>query len=365
VRAQSQHSPHRVGGTTVTPDKSINSLSLRAYQSGHVIYRTNITSTDTSIAHYRVEGPIRSAIAFPIGGENGPVIGVLYAVSDEPDAFSEQSQRVLRMICRMAEEAICTYRTRRQTATRLTNAIDRPRSVDALFEEFLSENDFIRDFEKLLTELKAQLPVWKEPILKEKAPLEERKTQARAEQHSGNVVSFIAIDIDNQSSLATKYGDQVARNLSKEVGLRIQGQIRLFADPEHRRLYRVYADRFYLMLKGMTLDEARAKAEQLRQDLQGSYRVNARNIPAEHLRLPERMLELSDITVRLGVSSYSYEKLKELLQRYSFETAREDIRVEIMRALDILLNYGQQKEGNVIFSWDIDTWDYKPWAPNT
>ena len=360
VRAQSQSSPHKVGVTTVSPDKTVNSLSLRAYQSGQVVYHPN---TDASLAHHKVEGPVESAIAIPIGGESGPAVAALYVASYEKAAFSEYSQQVLRMICRMIEEAIVTYRTRNQVMARLTDALDLPRVVDPLFEKFLSESDFVHDIEELLTTLKAQLGQWEEAVRKEKAPLEERKTQAREEQSTGEVVSFIGVDIDNQSSLATKYGDQVARNLSREVGLRILGKQRLYSNPAYHRVYHFYADRFYLLLKDMTLDEARSKAEQLKNTLNGDYRIEARRVPVERLKLPEHMLELSGVTVRLCVSSFTYGKLKELLQRRLAKVAVAEVRAEIMLRLDEMLNLGQEKGGNVVISWDIDSWDYKIWPP--
>ena len=363
VRAQSVLSPHKIGGTTVSPDKFVNALSLRAYQSGHAIYRPKVTDTDTSIALHQAEGPVRSALAIPIGWENGSVVAVLYVVSYEPNAFSDSYQRVLRMVCRMIEEAILTYRARQQTAVRLINAIDLPRSVDQLFEDFLSEGDFVNDVEGLLTTFKAPLVMWKEPKPKEVVSLDERKARYKAWESTGEVVSFIAVDIDNQSSLATKYGDQVARNLSKAVGLRIQGQQRLSTNPEHRRLYHIHADRFYLILKGVTLEEARNKAKQLRDALNGDYRVEARRASAERLLIPERMLELPGVTVRLGVAAYPYGKLEELLQRFPAEAAVVGVRAQIMRDLDEILNLGQQDGGNVITSWDIDSWGYIRWYP--
>src|SRR5260370_987451 len=172
VRAQSQQSPHKVGGTTISPDKSLNSLGLRAYQSGHVIYRPRVFDIDTSIAHHDVEGPVRSAIALPIGGENGPTIAVLYIASYETEAFSESHQRVLRMVSRMIEAVILTYRARQSVTARLTNAIDRPRSVDPLFEDFLTENEFTNDLEDLLVTLKVQMGEGNEPQLKEEVSIE-------------------------------------------------------------------------------------------------------------------------------------------------------------------------------------------------
>ena len=78
------------------------------------------------------------------------------------------------------------------------------------------------------------------------------------------------------------------------------GQLRIFS-PELRRLYHLSADRYYLLLKGITLEEARNRAETLRLALIGDYRINARlrgrQVPREGL------LELPDVTVRLGVAS--------------------------------------------------------------
>jgi GGDEF domain-containing protein len=362
VRSQSKHSPHKIGGTTVSPDKFINALSLRAYQSGDVIYRPKVTDNDTTIALHQVEGPIRSALAVPIGGESGSVVAVLYVVSYEIDAFSDSHLRVLRLVCRMIEEAILTYHVRQLAVERLTNTLSRPRSVDPLFEVFLSENDFVHDVDSLLTDLKMQSGEREEPRY-EIVPLEERKIRYREQQATGNVVSIIAVDIDNQSSLAVKYGDQIVRNLSKEVGLRIQGQQSYYENPEHRRLYHICADRFYLLLRGIALDEARNKAEQLRAALNGNYRVEARRFSTERLMLPEGKLELAGVTVRLGIASYPYRKLQEISQRYPAETAVAGVRAQMMRDLDETLNLGQQEGGNVIISWDIDSWGYIRWYP--
>lgn len=361
VRAQSQHSPHKVGVTTVSPDKHANTLSLKAYQSGRVIYRSTILDIDTSIAHHEVEGPVRSAIAVPIGGESGSAVAVLYVASYQTAAFSESHQRVLRLVGRMIEEAILIYYIRQQVVAKLANAIDHPLSVDPVFENFWSENDFVQDVEDLLTALKIEMGGWKEPK-HEIVPLEERKARSKANEQSGEVVSFIAVDIDNQSSLAIRYGDQAVRNLSKAVGLLIQEKQNLSTSAEHRKVYQISADRFYLILKGMTLDEARSKAKQLRDTLRGDYRIGVRRVFAERLMLPEHTLELSNVTVRLGVAAYSYGKLKEMLRRYPAEIAVATVRAKTMDDIDIMLNLGQQDGGDVIYSWDVDSWGYIQWS---
>ncbi len=56
--------------------------------------------------------------------------------------------------------------------------------------------------------------------------------------------------------------------------------------------------------------------------------------------LPERMLELSHVTVRLEVASYGYRKLQELLQRCAAEIAIASVRAQIMSDLDQVLDRG-------------------------
>ena len=100
----------------------------------------------------------------------------------------------------MIEELFSTYQARRQVMGRLSDMITNPGLVDVAFRGYLSENEFINDLEELLSGI---------------------LTQELNEQQAEEMVSFIAIDIDKQSDLAAKFGDHVARNLSREVGSRI------------------------------------------------------------------------------------------------------------------------------------------------
>src|SRR5207302_4168484 len=116
--------------------------------------------------------------------------GVIYIVSDEANAFSEDDQRVLRIISRMVEELLLTYRARRQGTVKLGDLITYPGIVDMSFREFSSENELLDNIEGLLTDIQTKSVTTRSP---------------------GNVVAFIAVDIDNQSSIASKYGDHVMR----------------------------------------------------------------------------------------------------------------------------------------------------------
>ena len=337
VRAHSKNAPVEV--STMSLFVAHPGLTFRAYQSGFVIYRAEVMPPD--LAYRELEESIRSAIALPIAGEDGLAIGSLYIASEEIDAFSEADQRALRLITRMMEELLSTYQAYQQVRGRLADVITNPGLVDVSFREFLSENKFINDVEELLTSI---------------------HTQDLTEQLAEEVVSFITIDIDNQGSLATRLGDHVARNLSREVGLRILGQLRI-SSPELRRLYHVSADRYYLFLRGKTLEEARNQAGNLRLTLVGEYDIDARHIVMSRLTRRERQFKLPNVTVRLGVSSYKYSKLKEVLGRYPAETAVAEVRAVLMINLDESLEIGQREGGNIIISWDNDIWGYRQWSP--
>ena len=196
VRANSTNAPMEVSSMRL--EVTHPGLTFKAYQSGHVVYRPIVKPPD--IAYRELEGSTHSAIAIPIAGEDGLPIAALYISSDEIDAFSIADQRALRLITRMIEELFSTYQARRQVMGRLSDMITNPGLVDVAFRGYLSENEFINDLEELLSGI---------------------LTQELNEQQAEEMVSFIAIDIDKQSDLAAKFGDHVARNLSREVGSRI------------------------------------------------------------------------------------------------------------------------------------------------
>ena len=336
VRAQSENAPHNL----VDVSAKEPGLSLRAYLSGQIIYRANVSTEDFMIAHQDREASTRSAIAIPLANEDGMAVGVMYIASKEFDAFSEDDQRVLRLFGRMAEELLLTYHGRQLRPGKLTEMIDAPGVVDDSFREFSPESKFMSDVEKMLAHILVQ-------DVSEIDPEED--------------VSFIAIDLDNQSSLALKYGNQVARNLSRAVGLRLQGQLRLFENMKHRRLYHVYSDRFYLFLRGISLTEARNKASLFKHALEGEYLIDARRTATEIPTIRANKLPLPSVTVRLGVISYKTSKLKQVLNRYPSETAMTQVTSLISEALDEVLERGKQAGGSRIISWDPVIWGYKDW----
>jgi GGDEF domain-containing protein len=293
-----------------------------------------ISPVDTTLTMRDLEEPIGSAVAVPIEDNDGISIGVIYVVSAYPHAFSRNDLRLLRLVGKMVGELLALYLSRLRPVGKLRNLVAYPEYVDMRFRDFLSENEFVRDIEAILSEVQAR----NDPL---NDPLKE-------------VVSFIAVDIDNQSGLANRYGDQIARDLVRTVGLRIHGQLRAFKDDAAYELYHINADRFYIVLKGLPLEQARAKAELLRQVLGTTYQIDPLRIPAGQPTLQEHMVTFSNITVRLGVACYFYWKLKEVLLRCPSATAVVETRMQIMGFLEEVLDLGKREGGNVVMSWEPD-----------
>ena len=347
LRAQNQD-PLRTSKMTITTlDKHINYPYIRAFQSRHVIYQPNISPTDPQTGLRDQQIPIRSSFAMPIAGEDGLPLGVLYVTSHIRDAFTQDDQRLLRLMCRMIDELLKIYRARQQATRYLTDIVKRPAIIDTLFESFTAENDFNAAVETLLSQLQTTSE-------------EHNKTKNYADK----VLSFIALDIDKYSSLANKYGDRLVRNLAREVGLRIQEQIRtLFKEYPECQLYHIYADRFFILLKNTSLEHAREHAERLRLGAIGSYKLDVLRAYADQQTRHESMVELTDITIRLGVTSYPYLKLDEILHEYTPEYAIPEVRSIITSALDVALVKGQIDGGNVVISWDEEQRNFFRWSP--
>ena len=338
VRAHSEESPKTLASIELTVQRP--GLTFRAYQSGHVFYRPHVVPKDSLVAYYDIEQTTQSAVAIPIAGPDGLISGAVYIASDEPDAFSPADLRALRFMTRILEEMLSTYLARQFSNNRLSEALASPRIVDKSFRGFLSEEQFIDELERLLEEIQQQ----------------------PEEALQGKEVSFIVLDIDNQSTLATRYGDRVARNLSREVGTRMQGQLRLQSNPDYRKVYHVGADRYYIKLVGMPLDDARSLAEQLRLLLRGDYRVDGRRFMTSRPVSREDLLPLQNVTVRLGASNYVYPKLKQVLGRYAAEDAIAETRTLLLNNFTQSLDFGQRENGDCVVSWDYDKWGHIVWS---
>ena len=79
----------------------------------------------------------------------------------------------------MIEELLLTYQVRQQFPEKLSDILAHPQIVDTSFKDFLSESDFVRDVEALLTDLKREIGEWEEPIRRVPLPLPERAARFR------------------------------------------------------------------------------------------------------------------------------------------------------------------------------------------
>jgi GGDEF domain-containing protein len=266
VRAQSQYSPHKIGVSSVPPD--LNSLSLHAFQSGLVCYRDKLSPKETIIAYRDLERSINSAIAVPVGGEDGDPLGAIYVTSEYESAFSGvQDRRLLRILSRMVVELVRTYQFRWQEIDKLEDMLRHPDVVDDLLGTFPSENDFIRDLEGFLRNQgtsQTQL-IQQQAIQQELASFEENQSNEEEAQSEVHAISLIGIDVDHVTRLALKYGDRAVRNLCKEIGLRINGELAsTFQKYPGCQFYHIVSDRFYVLLKNVPFDQVRKKARLLR-----------------------------------------------------------------------------------------------------
>jgi len=358
IRAKSRHAPslYKVGTTLLSPTDPVISMSMRAYQAGRVMYHHRVTEQDKVIAYRELENP-GSAIALPVGGETLAVGGenvtpaaVIYIAAAEPDGFNESDQRLLRVVARIVQELVISYRTRTRLSQDFSLIFRNPRNVDPTFNAFSSETDFIDDAEMLLQGIQGM------------EDLESYARDDKRQYSTTDAVSFIAIDMDRQTSIADKYGGRMARNLSRAVGERILRQMpALFPSVPDWKLYHIYADRYYIMLNGVSLEEARTKAHLLKQALDGSYPVDFVRFTPEQPTPKENLVASPEITVRLGISIYTYVKLQELLSRYPQEVALSATTEIIIGNLDGILKLGQDKGGNNIVSWDYEEWGWIPW----
>ncbi|HEV2656809.1 MAG TPA: GAF domain-containing protein, partial [Ktedonobacteraceae bacterium] len=172
-------------------------LSIRAFQSSSIIYRQELSQEDVTPDFSEIEGPVRSNIAVPIGGENDEPLGVLYVAAYTPAAFSQTDFRLLRIMARMIEELLSGYLAHKQLTRSLTDLVKTPRSVDTSFKDLGSENDFIDDIETLLKRIQERT-----------FSPEEAARDMAAPAISGQI-SFIAIDIDDQDRIVRDHDEQM------------------------------------------------------------------------------------------------------------------------------------------------------------
>jgi DNA-binding transcriptional MerR regulator len=340
VRAKSKYSIMEVGKSVLPPERNGTSLGQRAYQGGHITYRSMLTLEDKTPPGIESEEEIQSSIAIPIGAETGSPQGVLYVTSHEQAAFNIDDQRVLRVMARIIEELISNYHIRQQTSARLVDILHDPGSADPLFQEFAAETDFFQDVDDLLKMLRQQ-------IINEQT--------LEKDENLTNEISFIGIDIDIdvQERIASSYGDQALRYLNKVLGVRIRDLLpALFSDYLNCTLYHIYSGRYYIFLRDFSLEKTKFGAERLRKALTGNIVIKQTDLSGSTLTLP-------DISIHLGVTHYAIDKLKDFLAARR-ERSVNEVSSTIYHSLNSVLKLGMDK-GSTTIAWDPHTLTFIPY----
>ena len=333
IRATSQRGRHNTGTSTLSPERYRTSLSIRAFQSSSIIYRKELSREDVAPEISETEGPVRSNIAVPIGGENEKPLGVLYVASYNSAAFTQADFQLLRIMTRMIEDLLSGYLARRKLTQGFSDLLKEPRVVDTSFKGLGSENDFIDDIEQLLKRIQSS------------SPTEEASDSVATP--SGQV-SFIAIDIDNQDRIVRDHGESMLRDLQRTLGQRIRDLLpALFSRYLDCKLYYIYSGRFYLLLHDFSLDETKQNAQRLKKALEGNVAIRRRDLLAG-------TQVIADVSLHLAVTWYPYEKLREFLL-IKPHNAIANVSSVMYWTLDSVHKLGMDEGGNVVYAWDPET----------
>ncbi len=160
MRAQSSESPHRINVTTTAYERN-GGLTFRAFSSGRIVLRKELTPLDPAVSYVEIEEPIKSAVAVPtlegIGGGHSQSPAILYITSEEEDGFEHDDMLLFRAMGRLVGEIVVTYNSRGHRPSVLTDALVKPEIVDPFFSEFPSDSDFTSGLMRMFGETKDQL----------------------------------------------------------------------------------------------------------------------------------------------------------------------------------------------------------------
>ncbi|HEY7975371.1 MAG TPA: hypothetical protein VID72_08525, partial [Ktedonobacterales bacterium] len=261
--------------------------TFRAYSSGRVTYRPEINALDPAVSYVSEESPISSAIAAPAvdgqGMEHSNPPAVVYVASRHKSAFNDDDFLLIRVMGRLVGEIVQTYNSRGHLPNALTDALADPEIVDGFFADFLSELSFVTDLQKALKALKEQKaqqglklarPHWREDDQPpgDGGDLEDLEAFHRDIQ----TLTLVGVDVNDFSSIQQRQGERVARMLTREIGNRLKqrmnaGQV---SGVPTTRLYRAWGDRYYLLMRDDDSEQARQRAERMRQDISGGYHLD-------------------------------------------------------------------------------------------
>jgi DNA-binding transcriptional MerR regulator/GGDEF domain-containing protein len=364
IRAVSKYASEKLGELRYSTDTG--RMSIKAFQGSHILLQQSYED------HSNDQDKYYTRLAMPIGGEGGQPQGVLYVSGNVSNAFEKEDMSVLRIVARILEDLLKGDVIGKQTVLNLSECITEHDVIDRSFVEFGSETQFVEDFRELMLYVDAL----KTEDLADEASKDGKEPTPGDEKW----VSCIAVDIDKLGSLANRYGDLMVRNLCREVGLCIQGQFNAtIGRKDTCKIYHIHRDRFYILMKGVGEEQALEDAQRLRNQLSRPYRVNSTRIYVEEPTLPDGMIVISEITAHLVVTSYRYEKLKDILNRYLNEKslkyqdhktgsndnqssaiderykklgAIDEVCKKIISSFNDILKVAMDAGGNKIFAWN-------------
>jgi GGDEF domain-containing protein len=308
---------------------------------------------DSVIAFHDVEGTVRPAIAIPVGAEFGEPVAVIYLVSVYESAFSQRADRlILRLLGRMVGEAVRTYQARLQEAESLGSILRVPDRGDEVVGAFYNENKFIHELEDFLLTFKADQARLRHSVLPTVSSSERDYPGSQEAQSEQYIISLIGIDVDHLSAIALKYGYSAVRNLCREIGFRLNGELKsTLVKYPGCHFYRIYGDCFYVLLKNMPYEQVLKKAVLLKKSLDGTYRVNLLHSSPSPQSAPGTLQEV-EIKVRLAVSAYDDQTLAELFARYPDDVVVDSVREMIDGSIMRELKKGMSAGGDRIRAWN-------------
>jgi GGDEF domain-containing protein len=197
--------------------------------------------------------------------------------------------------------------------------VQKPEVNDPFFlsaPRFGSENVFIRDLDQL-TE------------------------QVRADARAGTARQpyLFAIDIDGLMTSVGIYGDKAMRSIIEKVGRRIT----TWMDEQSYTVwaYRIWSDRFILLLHDVGSTAAREAALALHSAINGRYEIDPEAVPVLQKGDPIAV----DIRARLGLVPYDSGLLEQRVNA-------DEIRLILEARLADTLAAGKEKHGNRIIEWE-------------
>ncbi|GEM_PF-5548898 len=355
VTAQTDNAPYTIGQTVVKADSGVG-LSMRAYQTGRIVSRMRVIPQDTAV--YNEAENARSAIAVPVEGPQNEVEGVLYVASSEPgassesDAFPPEQEVLLRVMGKIIGELVYSYRARHLTTQQMIAMIKQPGVVEPFLSDAQLGNELIQSESDFLRDLSRQLSLARKHKTDASPHTQHTQQHGSVQDQPLETLSFIVISIDNLSQYGREYGDTIVRRLVQEVGMQIRGSV--LQRSEDYSVYRILADRFYVMAHGVNTEDARLYAYRLHGALNVAYQFGK--------------IILQDISIRVGVVTYDMETLLTLGGRtYEAQGEKETtarICVRVMQRLDDAINSVKNKRNAGVAAWDAQRNEFIPsWEP--